>query len=246
MMIVRLGLALLLVACTAPASAPSEPGASALPPPPSIQAVEPETVELQTADGLTIVTSAYGPADAERGIVMGHQVNGSRPQWERMSQELAARGYRVLAIDFRGFGDSDDGEIRDLHLDLAAAVAHLRQHGVQGVAVAGASMGAAAAARMAQDVDIEALLLFSSPLDFDRLRSTADDLAVMEMPKLFVCAEGDPGAYQAMRDLFEAAAEPKQQLWLSGDNHGTELFAGDHATEVIRATVEFLDQHLRS
>lgn len=247
-------LALLLAACSAgPRASTVSPTASAQPsaseaasiepsvePLPSVEAVEPEEVTFTTEDGLTIAGSLLGPEDATAGVVLGHMVNGTRTQWEVLAQQLAAAGYRVLTIDFRGYGGSDEGRTDVLDRDLAAAVAYLRERGVERVAVGGASMGAAAAALTAQTAPVEALIVFSSPLDFDGMRTTDDDLAAMDFPKLFVCAELDTASYGAMQDLFAAAAEPKTELWLSGGEHGTLLLAGDHAATVVRAVEDFL------
>lgn len=255
-----LALALALAACsTTPAGSTEPPAESAhasasvapsaggsVEPLPSVEAVEPEEVTFATDDGLTIAGSLFGPEEAVAGVVLGHMVNGTRTQWEPLAQQLAAGGYRVLTIDFRGYGGSDEGRTDVLDRDLAAAVAYLRERGVERVALGGASMGAAAAALAAQNTPVEALMVFSSPLDFDGMRTTAENLATMDFPKLFVCSELDTVSYRPMQELFAAAAEPKTELWLDGSEHGTMLLSGDHAADVVRAVEAFLGDALGS
>jgi len=76
-----------------------------------------------------------------------------------------AAGFRALAIDFRGYGQSrGPGQSQPLgaplHFDVLAAVRYLRQNGAKTVSVIGGSMGGGAAA----DASVEA-----EPGEIDRL-----------------------------------------------------------------------------
>jgi predicted acyl esterase len=67
-----------------------------------------DPVEIESADGTTIVGTLYEPdADGERAAVLTtHGWGGSRSDREPLARFYASHGYVVLAYDSRGFGDS--------------------------------------------------------------------------------------------------------------------------------------------
>lgn len=64
-------------------------------------------VSFPTQDGWTIYADLYRTAD--RGVVLVHGGRFTKESWEKQAQELAKGGFRVLAIDLRGYGMSKDG-----------------------------------------------------------------------------------------------------------------------------------------
>jgi pimeloyl-ACP methyl ester carboxylesterase len=81
-------------------------------------------------------------------IVLLHGLSATRRNVVQGSRALIRRGYRLIAYDARGHGESDpppspsDYEYRDLIEDLEAVLAH---QGLERTALAGSSMGAATA-----------------------------------------------------------------------------------------------------
>ena len=208
----------------------------------SMRGREPAQVTFTTSDGLEIVADQYG--DGEVGIVLGHMLGGDSSGWEPVSRELASRGYRVLAIDFRGHGSSAGPfSSPNAYLDILAAIEYLRDEGVERIAVGGASLGATASARAAQETDVDALVLVSSSLSWGGMTTTRADLADMHMPKLFACALLDPTCV-AVEALSSAAAEPRAELWVEGATHGTHLLATDQSERLITGIADFLEEHL--
>jgi len=78
-----------------------------------------------------MIWHAWGP-DSASTIVLLHGGSGSWTHWIRNIQPLVAEGYRVLAVDLPGFGDSDvpanGGDADALVEPLHAAWQLLRQH----------------------------------------------------------------------------------------------------------------------
>jgi pimeloyl-ACP methyl ester carboxylesterase len=78
-----------------------------------------------------MIWHAWG-ADTAPTIVLLHGGSGSWTHWIRNIQPLVAEGYRVLAVDLPGFGDSDPpangGDADALVEPLHAAWQLLRQH----------------------------------------------------------------------------------------------------------------------
>ena len=99
-------------------------------------------VALKTSDGADVYGVEVGAGTT--GVVLGHQFFSDHCELMGFARELAQRGYRVLAIDFRGYGDSAGGVNGRLDRDVAAAVARLRADGATRIKLVGASMGGTA------------------------------------------------------------------------------------------------------
>ncbi len=64
----------------------------------------PEHVSFPTQDGGVVHADIYGAGD--RGVVLAHGGRFTKETWATEAQTLAKAGFRVLAIDFRGRGQS--------------------------------------------------------------------------------------------------------------------------------------------
>src|SRR2546430_15674365 len=107
-----------------------------------------KTISFPTEDGGLIFADVYG--EGERAVVLAHGGRFNKESWAKQAQTLAAAGFRVLALDFRGYGKSKgpgDSQPMDapLHLDVLAAVRYLRTNGAKTVSIVGGSMGGGAA-----------------------------------------------------------------------------------------------------
>lgn len=138
-------------------------------PSPTLPAPASERVAFETMDGVRIAASLW-PADTPSIVVFAHMRGSDRTAWSSAIERVLHRGFAALAFDFRGHGESADGDadLGKIDLDLEAAVAYARQRGYGRVYVVGASMGGTAALAVA----------------------SRQDLAGVE-PLLFVAATGD-------------------------------------------------------
>src|SRR5579862_4224132 len=101
-------------------------------------------VSFPTQDGWIIHGDLYGTGD--RGVVLAHGGRFDKSSWEEQAEALVKAGFRALAIDFRGLGESRDGAQTLLtderrRFDVLAAALYLRKTGAKTVSVIGASMG---------------------------------------------------------------------------------------------------------
>ena len=201
-----------------------------------------ETVSFPTEDGGVIYADSYGKG--ERGVVLAHGGRFDKESWERQARELAAAGFRVLAIDFRGYGPSRGPGQADplsapLHLDVLAAVQYLRKNGAKTVAVVGGSMGGSAAA----DASIQ-----SERGEIDRLvllgAAPNGPAEKIKAPILFIVARddenGDGLRLPTIRAQYERAPEPKELIVLEGSAHAQALFDTDQGERVMREILRFL------
>ncbi len=202
-----------------------------------------EHVSFRTQDGGLVHADLYGQGD--RGVVLAHGGRFNKESWENQARELVKAGFRVLAIDFRGRGQSrggsqtrppDDG----LRFDVLAAVRFLRSKGAKAVSIVGGSMGGGAAA----EASIEA-----EPGEIDRMvllaHSAIDKPERMKGRKLFITARGDPQAdgkprLIKIREQYEKAPGPKELVILEGTAHAQFIFETDQGERLLREILRFL------
>lgn len=67
----------------------------------------PIPVTLKTPDGIALKATYYSPGREGPGILLLHQCNRDRTSWAALATQAAARGYHVLALDYRGYGESE-------------------------------------------------------------------------------------------------------------------------------------------
>lgn len=194
----------------------------------------PREVRFATEDGGTVVADLYG--DAAAAVVLAHGAVFDKESWEPLAEELEAAGLRVLAIDFRGYGESRAGSAgRALDLDVLAAVRYLHRQGAEEVSVLGGSMGGGAAAQAATLADrgeIDRLLLLAAA-------PIADPASMHAESFLFVVSEGD-GLASRVRRQFDLAPEPKRLEILPGSAHAQNIFKTDQGAVLTRLIVDSL------
>jgi pimeloyl-ACP methyl ester carboxylesterase len=206
-------------------------------------AVAQERVSFPTEDRGIVCANIYGKA--ERGVVLAHGGRFNKESWEKQAQVLVSAGFRVLAFDFRGYGqsrgpESKSGEDREAY-DVLAAVRYLHETGAKTVSVIGASFGGTAAA----DASIEC-----KPGEIDRLVLLA---AWTDRPpekikgrKLFIVARDDANddgpRLPMIRANYEKAVAPKELVVLDGSAHAQFLFATDQGERLMREILRFLSE----
>ncbi len=206
-----------------------------------------ERVSFPTQDGGLIYADLYGNND--RGVVLAHGGRFSKESWEKQARELVKAGFRVLAIDFRGYGQSrgpgqSDPLSAPLHFDVLAAVRYLRSAGARTVSVVGASMGGAAAA----DASIEA-----EPGEIDRLVLLGAEAGTgrvgppekLKGRKLFIVSRDDTRGdgvvrLDRIRQQYEKTPDPKELVVLDGSAHAQFLFETDQGERLLREILRFL------
>jgi pimeloyl-ACP methyl ester carboxylesterase len=201
-----------------------------------------KTVSFPTEDGGELYADVYGVGD--RGVVLAHGGRFNKESWEKQARTLATAGFRVLALDFRGYGKSrgpgqSDPMDAPLHLDVLAAVRYLRKTGAKSVSIVGGSMGGGAAG----DASIA-----SQPGEIDRVvfLGAAPNLPAekLKCPSLFIVARddasGDGPRLPGIHAQYEKAPQPKELIILEGSAHAQYLFQTDQGERVMREILRFL------
>lgn len=191
-------------------------------------------VSFPTADGGRVSADLYG--QGRRGVVLAHGAAFDKESWAPLAVRLAAKGYRVLAIDFRGYGQSRAGtKAGGLDQDVLAAVRYLHGQGATAVSVIGASMGGGAAAEAAVEAhrgEINRLILLS-PVP-------VDDPAGLNAGSVLFVASRNEGLAPAISEQYQRAPEPKKLVFLNGNAHAQNIFNTDQAEPLTRIILQFL------
>jgi pimeloyl-ACP methyl ester carboxylesterase len=188
-----------------------------------------EHVSFPTQDGGPIHADMYGKGG--RGVVLAHGGRFKKESWEQQGRALAEAGFRSLAIDFRGEGQSSD---------VLAAVHYLRKTGATSVSVVGASMGGdyAAEAAEAEPGEIDRLVLLAA--------GAYTPLVHMKGRKLFILSRDDTMGddkklrLPKIREQYERAADPKEFVILDGSAHAQFIFTTAQGERLMREIVRFL------
>jgi pimeloyl-ACP methyl ester carboxylesterase len=201
-----------------------------------------KTISFPTEDGGVIYADVYGQGD--RAVVLAHGGRFNKESWQKEAPTLASAGFRVLALDFRGYGKSrgpgqSDPVDAPLHFDVLAAVRYLRSTRAKTVSIIGASMGAGAAG----DASIA-----SQPGEIDRLvflgGAPNGPAEKLKSRSLFIVARndtsGDGPRLPGIQQQYDKAPQPKALIILEGSAHAQYLFQTDQADRVMREILRFL------
>jgi pimeloyl-ACP methyl ester carboxylesterase len=201
-----------------------------------------QTISFPTEDGGRVCADFYG--QGTHAVVLAHGGRFNKESWPEQAQVLAAEGFRVLAIDFRGFGCSTgpgqaNFDNAPFENDVIAAVHYLKAHGAKSVSVVGGSFGGAAAG----DASIK-----SPPGEIDRIvfLGSAPNLSAEKLKSrsLFIVAREDRSGsgvrLPGIRAQYERAPQPKELIVLDGSAHAQFLFQTDQNTRVMHEIVRFL------
>jgi pimeloyl-ACP methyl ester carboxylesterase len=200
-----------------------------------------QTISFPTEDGGRVCADLYG--QGAHAVVLAHGGGFNKESWREQAQVLDAKGFRVLAIDFRGVGCSSgpvqaNFDSAPFENDVIAAVQYLKAHGAQSVSVVGGSFGGGAAG----DASIK------SPGEIDRIvfLGAAPNLPAEKLKSrsLFIVAREDRNHSGArlpgIRAQYERAPQPKELIVLDGSAHAQFLFQTDQNTRVMHEIVRCL------
>lgn len=198
---------------------------------------------FRTADGIRLAGVMLGRGTA--GVTLAHQSRGDLCDWLPFARTLAASGYRVLAFDFRGYGESQTARNVDFPLDVAAAARALRAAGAKAVVPIGASMGGTAtlvASASMRPAPAGAVSL-SGPAEFGSMDAKAA-VARSTVPLLLVAAKGDTDFAPDQPLLARVArTSDKQVAIVAGYDHGIDLLSGSARKRVTSLVLSFLRRH---
>jgi dienelactone hydrolase len=194
-------------------------------------------VDITSSDGVTLKGTYFSPGRSGPAMLLLHQCNMDRHAWDGLAKDLADAGVHVLAIDYRGYGESGGEHFTDMAQrrpvmeqkwpgDVDAAFAYLlAKKGIDKsrVAAGGASCGVTQSSHLAtRRHDIKALMLLSGTA------SEAARAYFAATPTLAVfgaASEGDASAAKGIKEAVAASKNSQSSLKIyAGSEHGVPMF----------------------
>jgi pimeloyl-ACP methyl ester carboxylesterase len=187
-------------------------------------------LDVPAADGAKVRATYYSPGKPGPGILLLHQCNMDRRSWASLAAAMVERGVHVLAIDYRGYGESAAASGRQyLASDIDSALATLvAQRGVDKdrLAAGGASCGVNNAVQLAKRTGrIKALVLLSGPTPEDGLAF----LRTQPNTAIFAAASSEEDlAVSSLRTVVGTSSHPATTMRvLNNAGHGVPMFSAD-------------------
>src|SRR5438067_3672665 len=214
-------------------------------------------VDLKASEGTILKASYLAAAKPGPAVLLYHQSNRTRKEWDMVARQLAAAGINTLTVDVRGHGETggqeSHGEARKKQwpLDLDAAFQYLISQpgvkrdviGIGGAGVIGVENSVETARRHSDQV--KSLVLLSGETSRDGLQFLRQ---ASQLPELFVAADDDeyPPIVEAMELLYitasnsgkkfvhYSAAQEAPWLWYEPFDIGKVPAKGGHGTDLFK------------
>jgi uncharacterized protein len=219
-----------------------------------------QSLRLRTADGVEIAAWQLEPDSPVADIVYFHGNGGNLSLWLPVFATLHSFDYRVLAIDYRGYGTSEGTPSeRGIYADAEAAARHASGNRTPGRPLIywGRSLGGVVAAAAARAIPPDALILestFADKASILRLNpvmrvlnlfssyelNTLEHLRGFASPVLVIHAENDTVIpFRLGKELFDRLEARKTFVVLKGGDHN-DLYDRNHSAywQPIRAFIE--------
>lgn len=209
------------------------------------QITAPQTIKFTSAENVEIVGTFYESTKTNSpAVLLLHQWGSNRKSYDDLAKRLQAKGFGVLAIDGRGFGESvkttdgktvgtdrGDETVKGMKADVDNAYNFLKQQknvDAARIGIVGASYGSSLAMIYgAENKQVKAVALLSPGLNYfgnlpieDAVKNYGD------RPLLLVAAEDNQESAETVKKLKSSVANDKYevQIYPKG-GHGTGIFA---------------------
>jgi dienelactone hydrolase len=214
------------------------------------------TIDLKSPDGIALKASYFSPGRPGPGLLLLHACNRDRSSWNGLATAAAVRGFHVIALDYRGYGQSggtksDDPQQqqwiadREWPGDIDAAYAWLTsQPGVDKarMGAAGASCGVNQAVLLARrHPEVRTVVLLSGGLTANGREFIRDSAW---LPIFGAASQGDGGAVETTRWAMGWSRNPANRfVEYQAAGHGTDMFAVEK--ELQPQVLAWLETHVR-
>ena len=203
-----------------------------------------QRVAFESVDKTVIVgTFLESTKPNSPAVLLLHQFQSDRHSYDDFARRLQAKGFGVLAIDGRGFGEStktsdgksvavsrSDDAVKGMRADVAAAFDFLaKQQNVDTarIAIVGASYGSSLAIIYgAENPKVKAIALLSPGLNyFGNMPTEPAVKSYGDRPLLLVAADDDKESADSVKKLKAVGANNKYEVKIyEKGGHGTGLF----------------------
>ncbi len=221
----------------------SEPAAGPSPNTPE-NVITAQRIAFESAGKVQIVGSFFASAKpSSPAVLLLHQFGSNRQSYDEFAKRLQSKGFGVLAIDGRGFGESikttdgakvavstSDDSVKGMRADVAAAFDFLaKQPNVDAarIGIVGASYGSSLAIIYgAENAKVKSVALLSPGLNYFGNMPTEPAVKTFgDRALLMVAADDDSESADSVKKLKTTGANDKYEtkIYPKG-GHGTGLF----------------------
>ncbi len=220
----------------------------------------PQTIKFESADKLEIIGTFYESSQPNSpAVLLLHQWQSTRKSFDSFAKQLQSKGFGVLAIDGRGFGESvkttdgktvsasrTDDAVKGMKADVDNAFNFLKQQknvDAARIGIVGASYGSSLALiYAAENKQVKAVALLSPGINYfgnlpieDAVRNYGG------RNLLLVAAEDDQNSAATVKKLKLVNEKFEMQIYPKG-GHGTNLFGAKVGLEDL--IKKFLEKNL--
>ena len=216
-----------------------------------------QVVDIKAGGNVTLKASYLPAGRPGPAILMLHACNKDRKSWTGLATAAAAQGFHVLALDFRGFGESggprfttgaEQQSTVDLYWpgDVDAALAWLTsqpQVDKTRIGAVGASCGVNEAVQLARrHPEVRTVVMLSGGVNAAGRLHLRDSPG---LPLLAAASHGDGGAVGQMQWALGWSRNPANKLVeYKAAGHGTDMFAVEKGLEPL--VLSWFTTHLRN
>ena len=214
------------------------------------------TVTIESPDGVKLIGTFFEAAKPKSpALLLLHQWQSDRHSFDDFARRMQTRGFAVLSIDGRGFGESTkktdgsavtagrtDADVKGMLSDVGAAFDFLaKQKNVDParIGIVGASYGSSLALIYSADKStVKALALLSPGLNyFGNMQTEPAIKKFGGRNLLMVAADDDAESADSVRKLRSAGNNNKYEIKIyEKGGHGTNLFKSKVGLEDLLET----------
>lgn len=180
---------------------------------------------LQTRDGVLLDYKFF--EGGWTGVILVHELNGDKSDWDKLTPALEREGISYLAIDLRGHGKSQkdwttftDQDFQDMVYDVEAAEKFMERNGVHVKTLLGESVGANVIYEYAVWKQPNSIILLSPGFDYKGLNITGD-FGKYKGKTMVVAGTSD--TYSKTTADVMVRDQNATEVLISGLKHGKEL-----------------------
>lgn len=196
-------------------------------------------MQFTTQDHVQLAGVLYGN-NSTTAIICSHEHPGSKAQWSDSAPWFAARGFMVLAYDFRGLGESQGQfDASKLDKDVLAAIALAHSRGAKRIILLGSSMGADISLIVAAETQVAGVITLSPEYLFGL---SNNQIRAISVPKLFINSVDD-GFADDTQHMYQNARPPKALHLYPGNAHGVAIFGTQYGQDLIARIIAFANTY---
>lgn len=213
-----------------------------------------EVVQIATDDKVYLSCNLFMPKSGKGEMVLFlHQLNSNKESWNEFANILREKGFVVLAVDFRGHGESNlkdqeeylwegfgEREFDKFVPDMIRVLAYLTDK-FSGLTlhIVGASIGANTAINTAEQFpEVDKVVLLSPSFEYRGIK-TGTAANSINIPVLIISSSEDEQSFDDSKQLA-GMAKRGELIELEGKGHGTDMIKGD--TELMNRIITWLKE----